>query len=556
MTLSDLDVRGVRVIRQLRTSPPAGVDVPFGQWDVMQADDRIAGEPIDYRLVAVPGVEMGDSFVDAAKRAFPNIPAESLGTFVERMSLMFMASVDGQDATPVELARKGPVVAKHRAVVLPDAGGDKFQTQVDTWACDLVVELVDGVERVVAKVRGETVALRRLQAFRDVTVDDWSPNLPGPVPVRVTYLLPPTHPAALLLARSTVRGMVLHRIPAETQLLPAFLPNVDRSPKSNREPRQAKWTTARALGAPPSARDAVDVTVELDPVSRDMTFGKRKGVRRGDVRLFLPFDARVGPVADIPKLVQECLQAMGDLPFAMSLDAMTAAAMERRERVVPADWRIIADARYGGTHAVGTNVKRMLQRHLEMMQRFGLHLRFGDQVKAAQLFLTAATDVPTGQVAAMTLNPLLFRHDQFGIGLPEGLLRLDAARHELTIRLGRYFAGRFSMTAQHRRTRSCDVQVGTMLVAAGIDLQARLRRDGRGGVARDIRDALRHLRDGIDAFPGRMLAGSDVDRRGDDVERWTVSVTASDLYLDALPSPRKQLPKTRRKRSKRASATA
>lgn len=556
MTLSDLDVQGIRRFRTLLASPPAGGDVERMQLDVLLPGDRMQGEPGDYRLVAVPGVEIGDDVRDAAKRAFPNIPSESLSTFVERMSLAFLASVDDQDATPVELAGKGPVVARHRAVVVPNGGGDTFQSQVETSSCDLVVELVDGVERVVAKVRGDTVALQRLQAFAYVTVDDWSPKLRGPVPVRVTYLLPPTHPAALLLVRSTVRGMVLHRIPAETQLLPAFLPNVDRSPKSSREPRRAKWTTARALGAPPNVRDAVDVTVELDPVSRDMTFGRRKGVRKGDVGLYLPWDSKRGPVADIPKLVQECLQAMGDLPFAMSLDAMMSAAMDRPGRIVPADWRIIAAARYGGTHAVSKPLREKLETHLDMMQRFGLHLRFGDQVKAAPLFQVSATDVPTGQVDLMNLNPALFMEDQFGIGLPEGLLRLDSRWRELTIRLGRYFAGRFSMTALHRRTRSCDVQVGTMLRSAGVDLQARLRRDGRGGVARDIRDALRHLRDGVDAFPGRMLAGSEVDRLGDDVERWTVSVTASDLYLDALPSPRKLLTKTRRKRSKRASATA
>lgn len=557
MMLSDLDARDIRVVHQLLMPPPEGVSVASGRWDVLRAGDRLQGDPGDYRLVAVPDVELGDDVVAKLATVMPGVSLDDLRTNIERMAQVALLMGEGKGATPAEQARTGPVVAKHRAVVLPDAGGDLFQTQVAVQHCELLVDMVDGVEQVVGRVRGEPIVLQRLQAVRDVLVNDWSPELPGTVPVRLTYLLPPGHPIALLLARSTVRGMVLQRLPGETAKVQAFVPNASRTPVGSRKPRDVTWTSSRAKGLPPNVRDpgAVDITVELDPVSRDMTFGRRKGVRKGDVGLYLPFDERKGPVADLDRLVQECLQEMGDLPFLASLDAVMSTAMDRPGKVVPVDWRIIANARYGGTNAVNSTLRKQLVSHLEMMQRFGLHLKIGDQVKAAKLFVVAATDVPTGDVAVMALNPLLFRPDQFGIGLPEGLLRLDVARHPLTIRLGRYFAGRFSMTAAYRRKRSFDVQLSVMMQGAGVDLKTKLQHDGRPAVERDLRRALTHLRDGVDAFPGRMLAGFDIDRPGDDVERWTVTVTASDLYLDALPTPRKLTAKRPRKGRRKALPT-
>lgn len=543
-TLSDLDARDIRVVHQLLMLPPAGVgEVASGRWDVLRAGDRLQGDPSEYRLVAVPDVELGDDVVAKLATVMPGVSLDDLRTNIERMAQVALLMGEGKGATPAEQARTGPVVAKHRAVVLPDAGGDMFQTQVAVQHCELLVDTVDGVEQVVGRVQGEPIVLQRLQAVRDVRVNDWSPELPGTVPVRLTYLLPPEHPIALLLARATGVGMTLDRVPSETAKVQAFTHNASRTPVGSRKPRDVTWTSTRAKGLPPNIRDpgAVDIIVELDPVSRDMAFRgpKGKGVRKGDYGFYLPFDERRGSVADLDRLVQECLQTMGNLPFQASMDAMMSAAMKRRGRVVPVDWRIIANARYGGTNAVNSTLRKQLLSHLDAMQRFGLHLKIGDQVKAAKLFVVAATDVPTGDVAVMALNPLLFRPDQFGIGLPEGLLRLDVARHPLTVRLGRYFAGRFSMTDDYRLDGSFDVDLGTMMLGAGVDLTAKLRHDGRPAVERELRRALTQLRDGVDAFPGRMLAGFNIARKGDDISSWKVSIIASDLYLDALPFPRK-----------------
>jgi len=539
MTLDQLDVAGVRVIRQLLTEPPAGVDTFPIQVGAMRPGDRMQGEPRDYCLVAVPEIDLGDDVVAAIERQFPDMAAGDARTMVERTTQLTMQALVGQGGTPAELSRTGPVVAKHRAVVLPADGGDMFQAQVNTSRCDLVVEQLDGVEQVVARVKGETVRLRDLQAWRDVTVDGWSDDIRGPVQVRDTFLLSPMHPVALLLARS--QSMPVRFVPAELRHLPAFLHATDRSPRAGRKPRAPLYRTERAQGLPPHVRDpnAVDVTVELDPVSRDMTQGRgRRGVRPGDVSLYLPFDARTGPVADIPMLVQDVLQAMGDLSFGMSLDALTAAAMDRPERTVPADYRVVARERYADLRALNGRMRRQLQDHVDMASRFGLQLRFGDQVKRAQLFLPAVTDRDTGRVDALQLNAVLFQLDGVGIGLPEGLLRLDPSRREPTIRIGRYFAGRFSMTAQARRQGFVRVRLDTLLVGAGLDLDSRVRRDGPNGVAQDIDRALGQLRDGVDAMPTGMLSGFEIDRQGDDMRSWTIRATASDAYLRALPTPR------------------
>jgi hypothetical protein len=555
ITLDQLIVAGVRVVRQLLLAPPDGVGTVSGRWDVLGPNDRMPGEPRDYRLVAASDVELGDGVVDAFDQRYPGIAVDQVRTFVDRLTHSALPGLEGQGGTPVELSRSQPigqpVVAKHRTDVLPSDDGNSFQARVDTSRCTLVVRQVDGVDAVVARVQGELIRLRSLHAWRDVTVDSWSDDMPGPALVRETYLLPPTHPVALLLARST--AMLVRTIPSETQNTYAFLRPIDRSAVDARKQRPLpKYQQERALGLSPVNRDqnAVDVTVELDPVSRDMTQGRvRRGIRPGDVSLYLPFDARTGPIASIPELVQDVLQAMGDLSFGMSLDALTAAAMDRPDRTVAADYRVVARERYADPRTMNGRMRRQMQTHVDMASRFGLRLRVGDQVLCAKLFLAAATrDVPDGEPALLQLNAALFRPNGFGIALPDGLLRLDPSRREPTIRIGRYFAGRFSMTAHARRQGFVLVRLDTLLNGAGIDLGSRVRRDGRKCVVQEIDRALGQLRDGVDAMPTGMLSAFDIDRKGDDLRSWTVRATASSAYLHALPEPLPR-PERRPKRS-------
>jgi hypothetical protein len=129
ITLDQLNVAGVRVVRQLLLAPPDGVGTVSGRWDVLGPNDRMPGEPRDYRLVAASDVELGDGVVDAFDQRYPGIAVDQVRTFVDRLTHSALPGLEGQGGTPVELSRSQPigqpVVAKHRTDVLPSDDGNR-----------------------------------------------------------------------------------------------------------------------------------------------------------------------------------------------------------------------------------------------------------------------------------------------------------------------------------------------------------------------------------------------------------------------------------------------
>jgi hypothetical protein len=541
MKLSDIDVAGVSVLRSLHlsASPPPGIPTVAGS--VLGPGDRIEGEPGDYRLIAWTGVEIPDDVRDVVLQAHPHLGVNDGRPVVEMVNRAVLFSID-DDATPTSMSQDGPALTRPTVRVVKDG---MLQSMVNTSRCELPVETVDGVARVVARVRGERVELDRLQAWRDVVVEDW-PELARPVRVRVVYELPPTHPAALLLARTAVGSpMLVNRMPSELQALGAFSPSTDRTPVARRKPRSVKHSMNRDNVPPRLGPEVGNVVVELDPVSQALAYGTRgrkSAIRPGDVALFLPFDRQEGPIKDIPKMVQACIAAT-DLNLCMSIDSMTAAALAHPDRLVVADWKTLARERYGGTDNVNPRQRKRLQQDLGNILTFGLRIRWGDgPPKQAKLFLSSVEDVQSGRIDVVVLNPALFERNQFGVGLPDGLLRLDPQRDEWTIRLGRYLACRFSMTPQARASGQYPVKVGTLLASAGIDAAAVVENRGRGVLVERLEQALVNLRDGVGSMSLGMLSTFDIDRRSAAVVDWLVTPTAAQRYLRAI-DPARTMPK-------------
>ena len=585
MNLHDVDVGGIEVVLSLLEPQVDFVDSIRGA--TLGPDARMQGEPGEYRLVAVPNVEIGDGVREAMVGNVPGMTSDDVETMVERTAQATLVLANGQGGTPVELSRKHPAVfAKQATMLRTDAVGG-FQFRVDATPCDLGVERRDGVERVVAMVRGKRRELKRLHAWREMSVENWSPDLPGQVRVRATYLLPPTHPAALLLARSTTGAMLeLARVPAQTDLAFAYFPPVARSRTTDAATSdtidarkrlaimssafdtegKALYRTSRAELSFDEARDkkhrnAVDVIVELDPVSRDMTFGGRSRVRetKGQFGFLFAYDRQEGPAKDLDEMVQACLATVGDVAFAMNLDAAMAAAMDAPNGIIPAEWQVLAKQRYGGTSGLNAGVRKTMVEHMAMLRRFGLLLTYRvkppkgkgpkgtrppirEETKQARVFvdLTTSIDGKTQVIPdEIQLNPILFP-SQVGIGLPKGLLRLDAARHSTTYKLGRYVGARFSMTPTYRKEGTFQVGLGVLLRSAGIDMVALERRLGRQGMVDAIRNALEHLVDGVDDFGGDMLTDVRIERgrKGSkDPRTHDVHLVASQAYLRALPGP-------------------
>jgi hypothetical protein len=541
MKLSDIDVAGVSVLRSLHLSesPPPGIPTVAGS--VLGPGDRIEGDPGDYRIIAWAGIEIPDDVRAAVLQAYPHLGVNDARPVVELVNRAVLFSLD-DDATPASMSQDGPALTRPTVRIVKDG---LLQSAVNTARCELLVETVDGGDRVVARVRGERVELDRLQAWRDVVVDDW-PELARPVRVRVVHELSPNHPAALLLARTAVGSpMLVNRLPSELQALGAFSPSSDRTPVARRKPRIAKHSMNRDNVPPRLGPEVGNVVVELDPVSRQLAYGTRgrkSGFRPGDVALFLPFDRQVGPIEDIPKMVQACIAAT-DLNLCMSIDAMTAAALAHPDRLVVADWKTLARERYGGTDNVNPRQRQRLLQDLGNILMFGLRIRWGDgPPKQAKLFVSSVEDVQSGRVDVAVLNPALFDRDQPGVALPDGLLRLDPQRHEWTIRIGRYFAFRYGMTRKARSTGQYPVRVGTLLASAGVDVETVAANRGRRVVVERLEEALTNLRDGVGAMSLGMLSAFDIDRRSDDVDQWLLTPTAAQRYLQAI-DPGRTMPK-------------
>lgn len=580
----DVGVGGIEVVLNLLEPQVDIVDSVRG--GTLGPDARMQGEPGEYRLVAVPRIEIGDGVREAMVGNVPGMTSDDVETMVERTAQATLVLANGQGGTPVELSLKHPAVfAKQATMLRTDAVGG-FRFMVDATPCELGVEQVDGGERVVAWVRSERRELKRLHAWRELSVENWSPDLPGQVRVRMTYLLPPTHAAALLLARSMPRATLeLARVPAQTDMAFAFIPSVARSRTTDAKTGdtidarkrlaimssafdaagKALYKTSRAKLSPADAREerhrnAVDVVVELDPVSRDMTFGGRSrvGKRKGEFGFVFEYDRQEGPAKDLDEMVQACLATVGDVAFAMNLDAAMAAAMDAPDRIIPAEWQVLAKQRYGRTSGLNAGVRKTLVEHMAMLRRFGLLLTYRmkppkgkrpkgtrppirEETKAARVFVDLLTGTGERQVIPdkIQLNGFLFP-SQFGIGLPKGLLRLDAARHSTTYRLGRYVGARFSKTPTYRKEGAFHVGLGVLLRSAGVDMVSLEHRLGRHGMVDAIRDALEHLVDGVDDFQGGMLEDIRIERgrKGSkDPRTHDVHLVASQAYLRALPGP-------------------